>query len=70
MRAIARKKLEPTGGLFKNGLHLYGFPCDKNNANSQALCPMVKKVTCIFGQPSQYSFNFRLVEIFVLSVTG
>ena len=24
MRAIARKKLEPTGGLFKNGLHLYG----------------------------------------------
>ena len=33
MRAIARKKLEPTGGLFKNGLHLYGVPCDKNNAN-------------------------------------
>ena len=24
MRAIARKKLEPTGGLFKNGLNLYG----------------------------------------------
>ena len=24
MRAIAGKKLEPTGGLFKNGLNLYG----------------------------------------------
>ena len=33
MRAIARKKLEPTGGLFKNGLNYMGFPCDKNNAN-------------------------------------